>query len=271
MELPFKVSVHLFSQAGLLSYKPSGGCRKLGPLLVCSLTMSTVSPGGAPDGEGNTAGHDPAAPANKGGRRGLSFLSDSWCSGNRGLRCECGGGRGRGGHMASGWGGGPAPGGGWVGGGGGRGGGGPRASGWRGGWDGGRPHVVGVKLGRWRWTTTSAVLLRHNHSPASTDVPGPILQHRALLRSSGKVPHALSHIESDSILMFHCHQRSLSHVMMGASSTGTGCHSILDPTRQTLPAGWTLLGVVSFLTTVFFSFSFFLFPSACSFSIRNQT
>jgi hypothetical protein len=244
VELPFKVSVHLFSQAGLLSYKPSGGCRKLGPLLVCSLTMSTVSPGGAPDGEGNTAGHDPAAPANKGGRRGLSFLSDSWCSGNRGLRCECGGGRGRGGHMASGW---------------------------SGGWDGGRPHVVGVKLGRWRWTTTSAVLLRHNHSPASTDVPGPILQHRALLRSSGKVPHALSHIESDSILMFHCHQRSLSHVMMGASSTGTGCHSILDPTRQTLPAGWTLLGVVSFLTTVFFSFSFFLFPSACSFSIRNQT
>lgn len=26
-----------------------------------------------------------------------------------------------------------------------------------GGWDGDRPHVVGLELGRWKWTTTSAV------------------------------------------------------------------------------------------------------------------
>lgn len=85
-------------EAGLLSHRPGGGCGELGPLLVCSLTMSTVSPGGAPDGEGNTAGHDPAAPANKGGRRrGLRFLFNSWGSGSRGLRCECRAGAGQGG------------------------------------------------------------------------------------------------------------------------------------------------------------------------------
>lgn len=81
-------------QAGLLSLA-----------LVCSLTASTVSPGGAPDGEGNTAGHDPAAPANKGDRRrGHSFPFHSWCSGGTGLRCELGVGAGEGvSHMV--WGG----------------------------------------------------------------------------------------------------------------------------------------------------------------------
>lgn len=82
-------------QAGLLSLALGWGVGGL--LLVCSLTASTVSPGGAPDGEGNTAGHDPAAPANKGDRRrGHSFPFHSWCSGGTGLRCELGVGAGKG-------------------------------------------------------------------------------------------------------------------------------------------------------------------------------
>lgn len=58
------------------------------PSHVCLNNVLTVSQEGAPDGEGNSAGHDPAAPASKGRRRkrGCSFLCDSWCPGSTGLR-----------------------------------------------------------------------------------------------------------------------------------------------------------------------------------------
>lgn len=58
----------------------------------------TVSQEGAPDGEGNSAGHEPAAPAGKGGgrERGYGILCDSWRPGGAGLRWDrMGGGGGR--------------------------------------------------------------------------------------------------------------------------------------------------------------------------------
>lgn len=58
------------------------------PSRVFLNNVRTVSQEGAPDGEGNSAGHDPAATASKGGgrERGCSFLCDSWCPGSAGLR-----------------------------------------------------------------------------------------------------------------------------------------------------------------------------------------
>lgn len=61
---------------------------RLSPSPVFLNNVRTVSQEGAPDGEGNSAGHDPAAPTSKGGGRegGCSFLWDSWCPGSTGLR-----------------------------------------------------------------------------------------------------------------------------------------------------------------------------------------
>ena len=66
-----------------------GGCRgRPSPSRVFLNNMRTVSQGGAPDGEGNSPGHGPAAPASKGGggEGGCSFLCDSWHPGSTVLR-----------------------------------------------------------------------------------------------------------------------------------------------------------------------------------------
>lgn len=78
-----------FQQAGMLLLDPSEAAEgHPSPSHVFLNNVFTVSQEGAPDGEGNSAGHDPAAPASKGGRRkrGCSFLCDSWCPGSTGLR-----------------------------------------------------------------------------------------------------------------------------------------------------------------------------------------
>lgn len=66
-----------------------GGCRgRPSPSRVFLNNVRTVSQGGAPDGEGNSPGHGPAAPASKGGggEGGCSFLCDSWRPGSTVLR-----------------------------------------------------------------------------------------------------------------------------------------------------------------------------------------
>lgn len=70
------------------SLRGCGGPPVMSPSPVFLNNGCTVSQEGAPDGEGDSAGHDPAAPASKGGGRkgGCSFLCDSWCPGSTGLR-----------------------------------------------------------------------------------------------------------------------------------------------------------------------------------------
>ncbi|KAI5267807.1 Disrupted In Schizophrenia 1 Protein [Manis pentadactyla] len=54
-------------------------------LFILQIKYLLVSQEGAPDGEGNSAGHDPAAPASKGSRRkGGRLPCDSWPLGNTG-------------------------------------------------------------------------------------------------------------------------------------------------------------------------------------------
>lgn len=78
-----------FQQAHTLLFDPWEAAEgRPSPARVFLDNVRTVSQEGAPDGEGDSAGHDPAAPASEGGwrKRGPGFLCDSWCPGSAGLR-----------------------------------------------------------------------------------------------------------------------------------------------------------------------------------------
>lgn len=98
MKLQLDVSAHLLPAAHVLLSAPSEAAEvRPSPSRVFLNCVRTVSPEGAPDGEGNPAGHEPAAPAGKGGgrERGYGVLCDSWCPGGAGLRLDrTGGGEG---------------------------------------------------------------------------------------------------------------------------------------------------------------------------------
>jgi hypothetical protein len=87
LETALDGGAHLLWAGLLLSYV-LGQPQSTRSFPMCSLTVSTVSQGGTEDGEGDSAVHDPAAPASKGGRRrrGCGLPPNSWCPGSTSLR-----------------------------------------------------------------------------------------------------------------------------------------------------------------------------------------